>query len=49
MTARKARQEFFTQLNQLRADKIRKDAAAVAASFECPPMPEPYEFMQALG
>ena len=52
LVSRKARQEFFVQLNQLRADKTRKDAAAAAATFEnvqCPPMPEPAVFMQALG
>lgn len=34
LVARKARQEFFVQLDQLRADKTRKDAAATAAAFE---------------
>ena len=34
LVARKARQEFFTQLNQLRVEKTRKDAAAEAATFD---------------
>ena len=34
LVARKARQEFFVQLNQLRAEKIRREAANVAAAFD---------------
>ena len=34
LVARKARQEFFTQLNQLRSEKTRREAAEVAAAFD---------------
>lgn len=34
LVARKVQQEFFTQLNQLRADKTRREAAVAAAAFE---------------
>ena len=34
LVARKARQEFFVQLDQLRSEKTRREAAAAAASFD---------------